>query len=262
MRLPRLAFALLPLSILASCATVQPTPAPVGSTLGQYHFAYRLANRRAVQLIQAFDNGATTYLQFRALADAPIVVATGTNTALPYQRRGDFLVVPGLHRQLSVMVAGQIATITDKDAPAAPPPPAALPRAPAPVAVAGVVADTTRAPAAVAAPHPATVADPPPKPTVFTIPFLGEHVLFTDEAYARLAAAAAALSPNEPIILYGRAPRGPHVPLAMAQHIALHRAWVVEAYLIQHGADYTRIRVFYSGERDESFVRVDMRPKA
>ncbi len=260
MRLSPLAFALLPLSLLASCATVQPKPARVSATLGQYHFAYRLANRRAVELIQAFDNGSTTYLQFRELTDAPIVVATGTNTPLPYRRHGDYLVVPGVHRQLSVMVAGQIATVTNKDAPPAPARPAGL--APAPVAVARIVATATPALAAIPSKHPAPAADPPPRTRVFTIPFPGEGVIFTDAAYGRLAAAVAALSPNEPIILYGRAQRGPHVTLAMAQHIALHRAWVVEAYLLQHGADYTRIRVFYSGKRDKNLVRVDMTPKA
>jgi outer membrane protein OmpA-like peptidoglycan-associated protein len=103
---------------VGSCmTTLQGTePAlPVG-----HNFSYALSDRENVNLIQAFDDGSTTYLQFKETPPASVDIRLDSDDKpLVVTLDQRYAKVPGVYPILRVSVAGQLATVTNQAAPAA-----------------------------------------------------------------------------------------------------------------------------------------------
>ena len=85
--------------------------------LSQHNFEYSVADREGVQLVQAFDDGSKTYLQFTRAPTEPVVIASGADKKpLAYLGDGPYLVVAGVYPQLAVSVGAHSALITNDSA--------------------------------------------------------------------------------------------------------------------------------------------------
>ncbi len=82
--------------------------------LSQHNFEYSVADREGVQLVQAFDDGSKTYLQFTGAPTEPVVIEGGADKKpLAYLGDGPYLVVAGVYPQLTVSVGAHSALITN-----------------------------------------------------------------------------------------------------------------------------------------------------
>lgn len=116
---------LLSAAVFTACSS---GPKPLEPALPAGHnFAYETLNREHVNLIQAFDDGFSTYLQFR---DAPspaleirTVPAETRVTATANQR---FLVLPGTYAMLRLTQAGASTTVINLNLPSSAAPAAAV----------------------------------------------------------------------------------------------------------------------------------------
>jgi hypothetical protein len=62
-----------------------------------HHSDYSIGNRETLQLIQAFDDGSRTYLQFRELPLEPFAIAgRSDDTPVAYRADGPYLVLAGV----------------------------------------------------------------------------------------------------------------------------------------------------------------------
>ncbi len=87
---------------LTGCALrpAQPTP-----KLGKYSFEYQIQDRQRVGLIQAFDDGEKTFLQFSAHDEgSPIVRISADAPALAYTWSGPYMILDGTYKTLLVSV--------------------------------------------------------------------------------------------------------------------------------------------------------------
>ena len=76
-----------------------------------------MADRKGVQLIQAFDDGAKTYLQFTHAPAEPVVIESNTDhKPLAYLGDGPYLVVQGVYERLAVSVGTHSAVVTNDSA--------------------------------------------------------------------------------------------------------------------------------------------------
>jgi outer membrane protein OmpA-like peptidoglycan-associated protein len=126
---------------LAACVALNSsgtTEAPTPMPLDHHNFNYALVRRESVQLIQAFDDGQQTYLQFTRAPlgrDQPVLVENSENqTALAYHCDGPYLVLPGVYAQLTISIgakSAQVANLTAQSAPVAAVPNLAPPLTPA-----------------------------------------------------------------------------------------------------------------------------------
>ncbi len=98
---------------LVSCvapATREGTPLAIN----HHNFEYSVVDREGVQLVQAFDDGSKTYLQFTHAPTEPVVVANSTdNKPLAYLGDGPYLVVPGVYERLAVSVGAHATVVTN-----------------------------------------------------------------------------------------------------------------------------------------------------
>lgn len=253
--------ALAPILLLASCATTEPVaPKLAGPVLGRYQFDYAAPERRDVSLIQVFDDGAHTILQFNKLSMPVVITANDSHAPLPFTRQGLYLSIPGVYALLKIETQGHTALILNKARPANLPPsetgssvgsgPQAQATAPA------IVQPIKTLETPVAIPAPRTVT----KQSTFIVPFSGNSFAFTRSARALLGDAAPVAVTAQAITLYGRAVKSGTEDLAVAQELALRRAWVIKANLIRHGADPDKFRVFYSGKKGINAVTIDINP--
>jgi len=114
---------------LAACVALnspRTTEAPTPMPLDHHNFNYALVRRESVQLIQAFDDGKQTYLQFTRAPlgrDQAVLVENSENqTALAYHCDGPYLVLPGVYAQLTISIgakSAQVANLTAQSAPVA-----------------------------------------------------------------------------------------------------------------------------------------------
>lgn len=253
--------ALAPMLLLASCATTEPPAARLaGPVLGRYQFDYAAPKRRDVSLIQVFDDGAHTILQFNKLSMPLVITANDSPAPLQFTRHGLYLTIPGVYALLKIETLGHTALVLNKARPVNLSPPQAVSsagsgpqaRATAPAIVQPIM--TLVAPVPVPAPR--TVA----KQSTFIVPFSGNSFAFTRSARALLGDAAPAAVTAQAVTLYGRAVKSGSEDLAVAQELALRRAWVIKANLIRHGADPDKFRVFYSGKKGINAVTIDINP--
>jgi hypothetical protein len=103
-------------AILAGCAApAARDAAPV--VLDRHNFEYSVASREDVQLVQVFDDGSKTYLQFTHAPAEPVVIDSGTESKpLLYTGDGPYLIVSGVYVRLAVSV-GAHSTVVTNDAP-------------------------------------------------------------------------------------------------------------------------------------------------
>ncbi len=116
------ALSLIVVAALAGCAT-QRAPEPVATdSIGRYVFDYTVTGGKAAKLVQVFDDGAKTYVQFNGLAQLKPVIRTDTGAELPYERSGPYAIVSGVYGRLSVVVARASAdVVNNRQLPAAAP---------------------------------------------------------------------------------------------------------------------------------------------
>jgi outer membrane protein OmpA-like peptidoglycan-associated protein len=96
--------------VLASCATV-PKTADL-SELPGYSFDYQIAAREAVGVIQAFDDGTKTYIQFVQWERMAPVIVDVAGTAVPYTRSGPYAVTDKRYQTLVIRNYGQESSVT------------------------------------------------------------------------------------------------------------------------------------------------------
>ena len=99
---------------LAACvAPATREDAPIA--INHHNFEYSVADREGVQLVQAFDDGSKTYLQFTHAPTEPVVIAVGAaGKPLVYLGDGPYLVVPGVYERLAVSVGAHSAVVTNE----------------------------------------------------------------------------------------------------------------------------------------------------
>jgi outer membrane protein OmpA-like peptidoglycan-associated protein len=112
---------------LAACVALNSPKSPEVSQpmpFDHHNFDYALVRRESVQLIQAFDDGQQTYLQFTRAPlgrDQPVLVENSENqTALAYHCDGPYLVLPGVYAQLTISIGAKSAQVTNLAAQSAP----------------------------------------------------------------------------------------------------------------------------------------------
>lgn len=105
--------------------------APVGSCMTTFkstepalplghNFSYSLSDRENVNLIQAFDDGSTTYLQFKEAPPAAVDIRQERDDQpLVVTLDQRYAKVPGVYPTLRISVAGHLATLINQAAPAA-----------------------------------------------------------------------------------------------------------------------------------------------
>jgi outer membrane protein OmpA-like peptidoglycan-associated protein len=100
---------------LGSCAITSRNAEPL--LPAGHHFSYRVPLREEVNLIQVFDDGATTYFQFTEAPDAAVELRRlPDNEPLSYTVDANFLKVQGIYDALRVTVAGRsTAVINDSE---------------------------------------------------------------------------------------------------------------------------------------------------
>jgi hypothetical protein len=92
-----------------------------------HNFSYRVPNRENVNLIQVFDDGTTTYLQFKCAPSVPIEIRqTSNDHRVSYSVEESYVKVLGVYGTLLVMIAGASTTIVN-ETPAVNPKTAATP---------------------------------------------------------------------------------------------------------------------------------------
>jgi hypothetical protein len=103
---------------LAGCVTPATRPsAPL--VLDGQNFEYSIADRISVQLIQVFDDGGKTYLQFTHPPTEPAIIEDPADSKpLAFLGSGPYLIVPDVYEQLKVFVGTHSALVTN-DAPIA-----------------------------------------------------------------------------------------------------------------------------------------------
>jgi outer membrane protein OmpA-like peptidoglycan-associated protein len=104
---------------LGSCMT---TPTDTGPSVPPGHnFAYQLPHREDINLVQAFDDGSTTYLQFTEAPPGRIDIRHGSDDrTLTYTLEQRYAMVKGVYDTLLVTVAGHSTTVINQSVPAAP----------------------------------------------------------------------------------------------------------------------------------------------
>lgn len=267
--LPIIVAALAPIILMAACASTAPgVHQSVEPALGRYQFDYAAPERRDISLIQAFDDGAHTYLQFNKLT-MPIVVTANDNPApLLFTRQGLYLSIPGVYALLKIETQGHTAFVENKGHPAGltaiqvPKPAEVEPQARVPTPAKTQPFVSLVAPRAQLA-IPTTEAPVPAHAeeliqSTFLVPFSGNRLTFTPRARSLLGKVAPVAISAQAITLYGRALKGETENLAVAQQLALRRAWIVKANLIRRGAAPDKFRVFYSGTKGIDAVAIDI----
>jgi len=103
---------------LGSCMTTPKDTEPLVPP--GHNFAYALPHRENVDLVQVFDDGSITYLQFNETPPAPIAIRQGSDDrTLTYTLDQRYVKVPGVYDTLRVTVAGRSTTVINQAIPAA-----------------------------------------------------------------------------------------------------------------------------------------------
>jgi len=80
--------------------------APIPEKVGRYDFGYRIALREKTRLIQVFDDGEKTYLQFLDLERLEAPKIYNNAERLSHERKGNFALLEGTFESL-VVFAGK-----------------------------------------------------------------------------------------------------------------------------------------------------------
>jgi hypothetical protein len=99
---------------LAGC--VAPATHPVAPlVLDGQNFEYSISDRISIQLIQVFDDGSKTYLQFTHPPTEPVIIEDPADSKpLAFLGSGPYLIVPGVYDRLEVLVGTHSALVTNE----------------------------------------------------------------------------------------------------------------------------------------------------
>lgn len=105
------------LLLLGGCGTWQskPQPAPVPASQSKYQFDYKVTNGEPISLVRVFDDGGSTYFQFRSGPPEPLVISSETDgggAIIPHEVIGNYAVIRGVYRHSSIPTAAQSITIS------------------------------------------------------------------------------------------------------------------------------------------------------
>jgi flagellar motor protein MotB len=108
---------------VGACIATDPALEPAVPSGHDFH--YSIMDQDRIHLVQAFDDGSHTYLQFDEMPPAATEIwDTSQGTAIRYTVEPHYLVAPGVYPGLRVRVGDQSATVTNDnprvDAPATP----------------------------------------------------------------------------------------------------------------------------------------------
>ena len=104
------------LVVLGGCGTWQPKPPDGIARVPQsrYQFDYSVTNGEPIALVRVFDDGGSTYFQFRDHPPEALVVSAQTTdgeSIIPHEIMGNYAVLRGVYRSSSIPAAAQIVTI-------------------------------------------------------------------------------------------------------------------------------------------------------
>ena len=104
------------LVVLGGCGTWQPKPPDGGTQVPQskYQFDYNVINGEPIALVRVFDDGGSTYFQFRDHPPEALVVSAQTTNGesiIPHEIMGNYAVLRGVYRSSSIPAAAQMVTI-------------------------------------------------------------------------------------------------------------------------------------------------------
>jgi len=109
--------ALLSLGVSLAACVAPGTREEPPLALAQYNFEYSVADREGVQLVQAFDDGSKTYLQFTRAPSEPVVIEGGADKKpRAFLGDGPYLIVTGVYPHLAVSVGAHSALVTNDSA--------------------------------------------------------------------------------------------------------------------------------------------------
>jgi len=99
---------------LAGC--VGPATHPIAPlVLDGQNFEYSISDRISIQLIQVFDDGSKTYLQFTHPPTEPVIIEDPAGSKpLAFLGSGPYLIVPGVYDRLKILVATHSALVTNE----------------------------------------------------------------------------------------------------------------------------------------------------
>ena len=105
------------LLLLGGCGTWQskPSSASVPALQSKYQFDYKLTNGEPISLVRVFDDGGSTYFQFRSGPPEPLVISSETDggeAIIPHEVIGNYAVIRGVYRHSSIPTAAQTVTIS------------------------------------------------------------------------------------------------------------------------------------------------------
>ena len=104
------------LILMGECGTWQSKPqsTPAPASHSKYQFDYKVTNGEPIGLVRAFDDGGSTYFQFRNRPPEVIVVNAETangEAIIPHEIMGNYAVIRGVYRNSSIPAAAQSVTI-------------------------------------------------------------------------------------------------------------------------------------------------------
>ena len=104
------------LFLVGGCGTWQSKPQAAQTQVPQskYQFDYNVTNGEPIGLVRVFDDGGSTYFQFRGNPPEAFVVSAETTTGeaiIPHEMMGNYAVIRGVYRSSSIPVAAQVVTI-------------------------------------------------------------------------------------------------------------------------------------------------------
>lgn len=96
--------------LLTGCQTWQPKTQspPIPASHSKYQFDYKVTNGEPVGLVRAFDDGGSTYYQFRNHPPEALVVSAETTNGeaiIPHEIMGNYAVMRGVFRSSSIPAA-------------------------------------------------------------------------------------------------------------------------------------------------------------
>jgi outer membrane protein OmpA-like peptidoglycan-associated protein len=95
---------------LGACVAVNPSSEP--AIPFAEHFSYSITDRARIHLVQVFDDGSDTYLQFDQLPDPIEIRRSNTQAPIDYRVDPHYLVIPGLYGEFRVQMGENSSMVT------------------------------------------------------------------------------------------------------------------------------------------------------
>ena len=104
------------LIFLLGCGTWQSKSqsAPVPASHSKYQFDYKVTNGELIALVRTFDDGGSTYFQFRGNPPDALAVSSQTSSGeaiIPHEVMGNYAVIRGVYRSSSIPAAAKAVRI-------------------------------------------------------------------------------------------------------------------------------------------------------